>query len=144
MATLFSSKKLVVYQWFKQRLVVLVACSANLIVLCLIVGASLIVLGQPYNGLRWNAATGHIAAVAAGSPAADAGLRASDQIVAIDGVPRAAALEAYVAHTAGETIFLTIGRDDETDDTADGGAGTDSVDLGSGNDTCTNVEASPC
>ena len=44
---------------------------------------------------------------------------------------------------AGDDLLM-IGRDDETNDTADGGAGTDTVDLGTGNDTCTNVEAGPC
>lgn len=35
-------------------------------------------------------------------------------------------------------------RDDATDDTVDGGPGTDTVDVGAGNDTCTNTEAGPC
>ena len=39
---------------------------------------------------------------------------------------------------------LTLDRDDASDDTVDGGPGTDTVDVGAGDDTCTNVEAGPC
>lgn len=43
-----------------------------------------------------------------------------------------------------QAAWSDFARDDASDDRVDGGPGTDTVDVGEGNDTCTNVEAGPC
>src|SRR4029079_7947535 len=103
---------LVGYQWIKRRLVVPVVCGASLIILSLIVGAVLVALRQPYSGLRWIPTSGKVYEVEANSPAEAAGLRPPDVVIAIDGAPMPAAFGTYAAHTVGQTVFLTIIRDE--------------------------------
>lgn len=113
MATTFTPERLLKDQWIQRRLVVPVACGVSLVVFSLIVGAILVALNQADSGLRWIPTSGKVYGVAANSPAAAAGLRPRDVIIAIDGAPRSTGFDTYAARRAGETVVLSVIRDEQ-------------------------------
>lgn len=77
-------------------------------------GASVAVAAvQPEDDMHWGTHSGQVTAVAAGGPAAQAGLRIGYQILTIDGLPLAALPDATNGKRATETLSVTMRGDGE-------------------------------
>ena len=83
----------------------------SLATLALTIWAALVLWSFPYDGvMQWSVQTGHVEAVDAHGPAARAGIRGGDQILALDGIPLADVYPLYRGKRAGDQVLLTLLR----------------------------------
>ncbi len=82
----------------------------SLATLALTTWAALVSWAFPYDGMQWSAQTGHIETVDAHGPAAQAGIRGGDRILALDGIPLADVYPLYRGKRAGDQALLTLLR----------------------------------
>ncbi len=95
----------------QKRMVRLVVLAISLLLFSLIVGAILLAVKSPYSGLDLSLVAGTVEGVAANSPAAAAGFRPGDVILAIDDQPWQQAAAHYATVRSGESMTLLIQRD---------------------------------
>ena len=83
----------------------------SLATLALTICAALVLWSFPYDGIvQWSVQTGHIEAVDPHGPAAQAGIRRGDRILALDGIPLADVYPLYQGKRAGDQAVLTLLR----------------------------------
>ena len=82
----------------------------SLATLALTIWAALILWAFPYDGMQWSVQTGYIEAVDPHGPAAQAGIRRRDRILALDGLPLASVYPLYRGKRAGDQVVLTLQR----------------------------------
>jgi len=82
----------------------------SLSVLALILGAVMVLWSFPYDGLYWSAQSGHVAGVDPYGPAAEAGIRAGDRVLALDGIPLADVFPLYGSKQVGDSVTVTLLR----------------------------------